>query len=64
MTTHSFTAALTLYRSGTLSLAQSAHMAGVTEAEFSAELARYGISVRETGPVAASAAGTRSDSAV
>lgn len=49
MSTHSLTTALTLYRSGTLSLAQAARQAGCTEHEFAAVLGKHGITVRELG---------------
>jgi predicted HTH domain antitoxin len=47
MHTHALTSALTLYRSGTLSLTQAAHLAGVSESELRRELGKYGIPVRE-----------------
>jgi predicted HTH domain antitoxin len=48
MHTHALTTALTLYRSGTLSLTQAAHRAGCSEREMARSLARYGIVVRES----------------
>ena len=48
MHTHARTTALTLYRSGTLSLAQAAHRAGCTEREMAHTLGRHGIAIRES----------------
>jgi predicted HTH domain antitoxin len=47
MHTHARNTALTLYRSGTLSLAQAAHRAGCSEGEMVRTLGRHGIVVRE-----------------
>jgi predicted HTH domain antitoxin len=55
MHTHALTTALTLYRSGTLSLTQAAHRAGCSEQEMVRSLGRHGIAVRESfAPRAAS----------
>jgi predicted HTH domain antitoxin len=48
MHTHALTTALTLYRSGTLSLTQAAHRAGCSEREMVRALGRHGISIRES----------------
>jgi len=48
MSTHSLTTALTLYRSGTLSLAQAARQAGRSEAELLLAVDRYGIPRHES----------------
>jgi predicted HTH domain antitoxin len=48
MHTHARTTALTLYRSGTLSLAQAAHRAGCSEREMARTLGRHGIDIRES----------------
>ncbi|WP_380681270.1 UPF0175 family protein [Salinigranum sp. GCM10025319] len=48
MHTHALTTALTLYRSGTLSLTQAAHRAGCSEREMVRTLSRHGIAVRES----------------
>ena len=48
MHSHALTSALTLYRSGTLSLAQAASLAGVSETDLTASLGKHGIPVRET----------------
>ena len=52
MHTHALTTALTLYRSGTVTLTQAARSAGCTEPEMAATLREHGISVREvlSGP--------------
>ncbi len=47
MHTHSLTTALTLYRSGTLTLDQAAHQAGISESELRATLGKHGIPIRE-----------------
>lgn len=47
MHSHSVTSALTLYRSGTLTLAQAAAHAGRSEAEFRAMAAAHGADARE-----------------
>jgi predicted HTH domain antitoxin len=47
MSSHGLTTALTLYRSGTITLATAAARAGLSEAEFRAALHRRGIDVRE-----------------
>lgn len=46
MSTHSLTTALTLYRSGTLSLTQAARHAGCTEGELTNILGKHGIPIR------------------
>lgn len=48
MSSHGLTTALTLYRSGTLTLSTAAARAGLSEAEFRTALHRRGIDVRET----------------
>jgi predicted HTH domain antitoxin len=48
MSYQTLTAALTLYRSGTLSLEQAANHSGVPTAKVASELRSRGISVRET----------------
>ena len=48
MHTHALTTALTLDRSGTLSLTQAAHRAGCSEPEMVRTLGRHGIAVRES----------------
>ena len=50
MHTHALTQALTLYRCGTLTLAQAASRAGRTEEEFAAVLQQYGIEQRPETP--------------
>ncbi|WP_318567904.1 UPF0175 family protein [Salinigranum marinum] len=62
MHTHALTTALTLYRSGTLSLTQAAHRAGCSESEMVRSLGRHGIAVREAF-VSHAAAKNRSASA-
>jgi predicted HTH domain antitoxin len=48
MHTHALTTALTLYRSGTLSLTQAAHRAGCSEREMIHALGKHGIAIRES----------------
>ncbi|QCJ46901.1 MULTISPECIES: DUF7317 family protein [Haloprofundus] len=50
MHTHSLTTALTLYRSGTLTLAQAASRAGKSQAEFRKVLAAHGIALHDAAP--------------
>jgi hypothetical protein len=50
MHTHALTQALTLYRSGTLTLAQAASRAGRTTEEFTAVLEQYGVDKRPETP--------------
>jgi predicted HTH domain antitoxin len=50
MHTSSLTQALTLYRSGTLTLAQAAARAGRSEAEFRAAMDRHGVPARSERP--------------
>jgi predicted HTH domain antitoxin len=50
MHTHALNTALTLYRSGTLSLTQAAHRAGCSEREMARALGRHGITIRESFP--------------
>lgn len=50
MHTHALTQALTLYRSGTLTLAQAASRAGRTTEEFEAVLEQYGVDKRPETP--------------
>jgi predicted HTH domain antitoxin len=47
MHTHALTTAMTLYRSGTLTLAQAATRAGRSEAELRAALKQHGIPIRD-----------------
>jgi predicted HTH domain antitoxin len=47
MHTHALTVALTLYRSGTLTLEQAAESAGVSVSEMRTAVRRYGIALRE-----------------
>jgi predicted HTH domain antitoxin len=47
MHTHALTTAVTLYRSGTLTLAQAASQAGVSEVDLRATLGKHGIPIRE-----------------
>lgn len=47
MPTHGLTTAMTLYRSGTLTLGQAAARAGRTEASFVRALETYGVPLRE-----------------
>ena len=49
MSTHGLTTALTLYRSGTFTLAQAARSAGLAEEDFAAALRKRGFDVREDG---------------
>jgi predicted HTH domain antitoxin len=56
MHTHALTAALTLYRSGTLTLEQAAESAGITAPEMRTAARRYGIPLRE-GPTTSATAG-------
>lgn len=48
MHTHALITALTLYRSGTLSLSQAAHRAGCSEREMVRSLGKHGIAIRES----------------
>ena len=54
MCSHTFTTAMTLYRSGTLTLEQAAVRAGCSESVMRKSLCAHGIEVREdrTGTVA------------
>jgi predicted HTH domain antitoxin len=47
MHTHALTVALTLYRSGTLTLEQAAESAGLSEPEMRAAIRRHGIPLHE-----------------
>jgi predicted HTH domain antitoxin len=47
MHTHALTVALTLYRSGTLTLDQAAESAGLSDAQMRTALRRHGIAVVE-----------------
>ncbi|MFC6827022.1 DUF7317 family protein [Halopelagius fulvigenes] len=60
MHTHALTTAMTLYRSGTLSLSEAAARAGRSEAELLAALKQHGIPVREeSGTEVRSGTGTK-----
>jgi hypothetical protein len=62
MHTHALTAALTLYRSGTLTLDQAARRAGRSPAAMRATLHSYGVVVREpAGTPSADAAAVRAN---
>ena len=52
MCSHTFTTAMTLYRSGTLTLSQAATRAGCSESVMRNTLYAHGIEVREDRPVA------------
>jgi predicted HTH domain antitoxin len=53
MHTHALTAAVTLYRSGTITLEQAADSAGLTEASMETTLRSYGIPIRPQPPTSA-----------
>jgi predicted HTH domain antitoxin len=53
MHTHALTVALTLYRSGTLTLEQAAESAGVSVPQMRTAVRRYGIALREAPSPAA-----------
>ena len=52
MCSHTFTTAMTLYRSGTLTLSQAATRAGCSESVMRKTLCAHGIEVREDRTVA------------
>jgi predicted HTH domain antitoxin len=58
MHTHALTAAMTLYRSGTLSLDQAAEAAGLSDARMRTALRRHGIPLRSELPDPLAADGT------
>ncbi|MUV57544.1 Uncharacterised protein family (UPF0175) [Halogeometricum rufum] len=56
MHNHALTAAMTLYKSGTLTLSQAATRAGRSEEELVVALRRHDIDVREEGDLTAATA--------
>ena len=60
MCSHTFTTAMTLYRSGTLTLSQAARRAGCSESVMRKTLCAHGIEVREDRTVGSTGEGTAS----
>ncbi len=60
MCSHTYTTAMTLYRSGTLTLSQAAARAGCSESELRKALYAHGIEVREDRTVSDAVEGTAS----